>query len=105
MLHSASEAFPNTLLEAMACECVCVATDVGPVKELLEQEKIIERQNYQQCFYAVKNGLDLSGKKREQTGIKNREKVVASYSIQKIVCEYERIYFEVAKEMNVKRIG
>jgi glycosyltransferase involved in cell wall biosynthesis len=35
MLTSVSEAFPNVVLEAMACEVLCVSTNVGNVKELM----------------------------------------------------------------------
>lgn len=105
VLHSASEAFPNTLLEAMACECVCVSTDVGTAGELIEKDKIVEIQNYQQCCDVIEQVLNLSEEKRELAGKRNRKKVVEGYSIQNVVRRYETIYYELAKEMNIKRMG
>lgn len=94
VLHSVSEAFPNTLLEAMACECACVSTDVGTVSELLEKDEIVEIQNYRQCCDAIERILRLSKEKQKLIGKKNHEKIVNNYSIQNVVRKYERIYIK-----------
>jgi glycosyltransferase involved in cell wall biosynthesis len=39
VLPSVSESFPNALLEAMASGCACVATRVGGIPELIEDNR------------------------------------------------------------------
>lgn len=55
VLCSRQEGLPRVLIEAMARSLVCVATDVGGVKELLPSGFIVERDNRKQLSYLLGN--------------------------------------------------
>lgn len=93
VLHSAGEAFPNTLIQAMACGCLCVSTDVGDARIVLESDDQI---------VASKDPIQLSTKMVELLGLeeskkcclrnKARNRVRECYSIERVVEEYECLF-------------
>lgn len=91
ILPSRSEACPISLLEAMSMECICVATDVGDVREILS----IGGDDYNivnpDAAHVRKGILEViampSDKKRLMT-LKNRKKIEESYSVEKIANRY-----------------
>jgi glycosyltransferase involved in cell wall biosynthesis len=95
VLHSAGEAFPNVLIQAMACEKVCITTDVGDAKIILGDENfVIAPKNSCELEHKIKYAMSLSNAEKEQIGKKNRQRVLDNYTIQAIVKEYEKIYTE-----------
>lgn len=95
VLHSASEAFPNTLLEAMACECPCLSTDVGVVKNLLSEDEIIEVGDSNAMASKIEKILSLPEDTRKAMGIRNRNIVQAHYAISSVVRQYEKKYADI----------
>lgn len=90
VLHSAGEAFPNTLLEAMACEIECIATNAG------DSEKIHPNKNN---IVPIKNSEALSNKVLEVIKNNNKKRhpeyrktVQEKYSIENVVKQYEKYY-------------
>ena len=62
-LPSRSEGCPNVVLEAVACGCRIVASDVGSVSEILENNldaTIVSSENIQALANALKDGLTKS---------------------------------------------
>jgi colanic acid/amylovoran biosynthesis glycosyltransferase len=53
VLSSRQEGLPRVLIEAMAHSLVCLATNVGGVKELLPLESIVERDNVEQLVAGI----------------------------------------------------
>ncbi len=95
VLHSASEAFPNTLVQAMACECLCVSTDVGDAKKILENSiYIAEPHNVNSLSEKMLNLLALPQEEAKQLRQANRERVLKNYDIQAVVRAYEKLYVE-----------
>jgi len=92
-LHSAGEAFPNTLIQAMACGCVCVATDVGDVRRILDDERwIIPAHESGRMCSAMEKALTLSKEEQASISIKNRRVIERCYSIKEAVVKYEELY-------------
>ena len=42
VLPSRGEGLPRAMIEAMACSCICIGSDIGGIRELLDQEFIVE---------------------------------------------------------------
>jgi len=92
VLHSAGEAFPNVLLQAMACGCLCVTTDVGDSAIIL---------NDSSCVVEPGNAVLLKEKMKEKlasdTDVKaimqrrNRNRILECYSVQRVVTQYEKL--------------
>ena len=87
VLHSASEAFPNTLIEAMSCEIECITTKVGDVDNIFpNKEHVIEPQNFEELANKL---LDIVKEKAVKRRKDYRELVIQKYSIQNVIKEYE----------------
>ena len=89
VLHSAGEAFPNTLLEAMACEIECVVTNAGDTEKIFpKKDHIVKIGDSEQL--AEKICEILRGKTRRHP--EYRRVIEENYSIEKVVKEYECYY-------------
>lgn len=92
IMHSAGEAFPNTLIQAMACETLVAATDVGDVRKILGTDEFIAKAgDHRRLAEIVINLLVLKEDKREKYRKRNREIVLTNYDIRKIVKRYEEM--------------
>ncbi len=99
VLPSEYEAFGLVLLEAMACEKPCVATNVGGVPEVLEEGKTGMLVEYGNSDKLAKVIIELLGDetKRKNMGRAGRERVKANFTWPKIVDQLERIYKDMVK--------
>lgn len=93
VLHSAGEAFPNTLVQAMACGCLCVATDVGDVARIiLDSECMVPSGNIPILAEKMNDMFLLSADEKAIKSKKNRQRIVSLFNIYEIVRCYEKIY-------------
>lgn len=93
VLHSAAEAFPNALLQAMACGCLCVTTDVGDARRILGREAYtVEPRNSQALCLGIEKLLALDAPAVEQMRAENRRRVQERFDIRQIVRQYEELY-------------
>lgn len=93
VLSSAWEGFPMVLGEAMACECVVVATDCGGVREFLgNSEFLVEPQNSEALASAINNALKLSPEQRKAYGRSARNRIRELYSLDATVDKWLAIY-------------
>ncbi len=98
MLTSISEAFPFTVIEAMACEKVVVSSDVGGTKEVLEGHGfIVKPKDYtafsQHVLYLLEHP-DIARK----MGKDAREAIVNGFTIEDMVDRYWKLYRRMAHE-------
>lgn len=93
VLHSAGEAFPNTLIQAMACGCLCVATDVGDVRRILNDDLFIcPPQEPKALAEKITKALYLTDVEKTDAKEKNRSQAVSRFSIQSATKQYEEIF-------------
>lgn len=100
VLTSISEAFPFAVLEAMACEKVVVASDVGGVKEVLEGYGFLVKPKDHKSFadkiiYLFKNPKILA-----QMSLEARERVLRGFRIIDMVRNYKHNYAKLAGVLN-----
>ncbi len=93
MLSSISEAFPYTVLEAMACARPVVATDVGGVKEggWTATASWVAPRDHEALGQAV-GALLRDDLTRAQMGRQAREAVLARFRVTSSVAGYRRLY-------------
>lgn len=93
VLHSAGEAFPNTLIQAMACGCLCVATDVGDVRRILSDDRrIAPAQDREKLCTVMEKNLTVLPDVRNAISNRNKDIVMQNFSIEKTVREYEKLF-------------
>lgn len=93
ILSSLTEAFPNSLAEAMLCELPVIATDVGDVKEMLGRSGlIIPPRHPDKLISSCLNMLSKSQSEREKLGNLARKRVIECYSMEKNIIHMKQIY-------------
>jgi glycosyltransferase involved in cell wall biosynthesis len=95
VLPSRSEACPLALLEAMAAGCVCIATDVGDVREILELAGcgiVVPSESSLALAAAIKDVTDISITERQRMGKLAQQAIVARHSLEKQAEKHLGIY-------------
>jgi glycosyltransferase involved in cell wall biosynthesis len=93
VLPSRSEAFPNAVIEAMAAGLPVVATNVGGIAELVEQERtgiLVPSEDPESLASAVMN-LMASPDRARALGRTARQKI-EQYSMSSMVARFEELY-------------
>ncbi|MDX6731081.1 MAG: polysaccharide biosynthesis protein PelF [Baekduia sp.] len=91
-LSSISEGFPYTVLESMACARPVVATDVGGVREALEDFGILVAPRDHDAFGKACVTLLRNPELRSRMGRQAREAVLARFRIAHSVGAYRELY-------------
>lgn len=96
-LTSRSEAFPNSVLEAMATALPVVATDVGGVSELIEHQRngILVRADHVEGLTAALRDLIERPAHAAALGQAARETVHARFSFDRMVSSFEDLYLDL----------
>ena len=95
VLHSAGEAFPNALIQAMACGCVCVATDVGDVKNILSQEAIVPPKNIEEMVKKINFMLHLTDEEKAKIRQQNVRDAQENFNIKNVILTYEELFLKM----------
>ena len=96
MLSSVSEAFPNVLNEAMACETPCITTDVGDAAIIVgETGWIVSPQDAKALAkssikaFEEKKLYHESWKQRKKAC---RERIIENFSFEKMIKKYKEVW-------------
>jgi glycosyltransferase involved in cell wall biosynthesis len=90
-LTSRTEAFPNALGEAMSYGLLCITTDVGDCRILLNNDEwIIENENREMLIEKLENAIELSDIERTTLGMSNYDRIVGHFSIEQVTDRFNR---------------
>lgn len=90
---SSGEGFPNVIGEAMACETICVVTDVGDSAYIVgEAGFVVPRENAEELAQKIKYVLDLNFEEKKMLGKLARERIIKNFEIKNITKQYEVLY-------------
>jgi len=96
-LTSISEAFPYSVIEAMACGRAIVASDVGGVREALEGCGLLVRPREPEAFAESILNLLRDREMRFQIGQDARDRVLNAFTIDRCVEAYRASYEALAR--------
>ncbi len=90
---STTEAFPNVIGEAMACEVPCVVTDVGDSRNIVgDYGAVVPAQDSVALSQSVLAMLSLGEAELKLMGNKARKRIMENYSINAVAKQYEALY-------------
>lgn len=95
VLSSIREGFPYTVVEAMSCGKVVVSTDVGGVKEALENYGILVRSRHPYELASAMVRLLADEKTRKAMESAAIEQVNTKFTIQRAIDQYRNLYTEL----------
>lgn len=99
LLPSRSEACPLALLEAMAAACPCIATDVGDVRQILDNGArglLVPADQPAALRKALRDVMAMSVDERRAMGMRARQGVKALYAKDQLALRHAAIYAELA---------
>ncbi|MDB6138288.1 MAG: hypothetical protein JWO94_1360, partial [Verrucomicrobiaceae bacterium] len=92
-LCSESEAFPNVVLEAMACGVPCATTNAGDCAIMLENlGEVVPVRDRQAMAEAWRRMLGLSAAERAALEVKSHTRAAQEYSLERAARRFEDVY-------------
>ena len=93
VLHSTGEAFPNSLLQAMSCGCLCLTTDVGDACRILGRKScVVPAGEPEMLCLSMQTILSMSKERADAMRTQNRARTLECFDIHKIVKGYEELF-------------
>lgn len=100
VLISDYEGFPRSILEGMSFGFVVIASDVGGIREVVDNKVgiLVKRRNIQQLKEALQFSLE-NPEKIKELGENAKLKIKENFSLAKMLSETEKVYQSVLEEI------
>ena len=97
VIPSFSEGLPNTLMEAMASGCACVASDVGGIKFLIEHNEtgLLFRKGDKKGLIDNINQLVTDNNLRANLGNNAKEKIRVDFNLNNLIKNWNNLFKEI----------
>ena len=93
---SLSEAFPNTVVEAMACGVFCVVTDAGDSAAIVgETGVVVPPGNPDALSQGLLRAVAMGPAKRQTEGQAARERVIRNFGLERFAREYQDFFVRI----------
>lgn len=93
VLPSINEAFPNSLVEAMATALPCIASDVGECRDVVaSQDYVVPPSDPIHLAERIRELVELGRGRRSDLGHANRERIASQYELSKMVCSFDELF-------------
>lgn len=99
------EGFPNVLIEAMACQTPCIATDVGESSYIVNKTGwLVPPNNSEKLSNSIKQAINEINSPNWKTRQNNcRVHVTENYNLKKMVIEFNKAWLSVLGNENYKK--
>jgi glycosyltransferase involved in cell wall biosynthesis len=101
VMSSFYEGLPMVLLEASASGLPIVATDVGGNRELVlngQTGYLVSPRDAEALSAAMRRLMNMPVESRNQLGVRGRERVLALYSLDRVVDQWEQLYVNLYRQ-------
>ncbi len=97
VIPSFSEGLPNTLMEAMASGCACVASDVGGIKFLIQHNEtgLLFRKGDKKGLIDNINQLVTDNNLRANLGNNAKEKIRVDFNLNNLIKNWNNLFKEI----------
>ncbi|HEU5047161.1 MAG TPA: glycosyltransferase [Rickettsiales bacterium] len=105
VLNSHCESFGLAVAEAVSCETLCVATEVGIMKQLLQDvgELIPVSEDPAVLAEALKRIIKWTPQEKAERRAKGRKRMMRDYSVSETARQYDALYLRVMQQRKNKQ--
>lgn len=106
VLPSISEAFPNSLAEAMSTGLPCIATNAGECLQVLgTQDHVVPRGDADRLALSIADMLQKNADERRMIGERNRQRVLDCFKLSCMVENFDMLFLRMAGVAREERKG